>query len=227
MTNIEKNERAKSVIQYYLLCLKLKEVIRTGWINWNVKEGNTGRVESIAEHVFGVQAMAIGMYFNYDYKNVDLAKAILMLSIHETEETIIGDLTRFQISKEEKEKKGHEAVRFIFSQILSAPALEQLVYEFDERKTPEAKFCYQCDKIECDVQAKYYGDQGRVDLTKQQDNKTFYNGEVQELFKQGLNFGEMWVQFGQDHYDYDANFLEVSNYAMTHNLAEMAKSPRK
>ena len=39
---------------------------------------------------------------NYQY-DIDIMKVIYMLAIHELGETIIGDLTQFQISKEEKD----------------------------------------------------------------------------------------------------------------------------
>ena len=29
--------REEKVIKYYVLCNKLKDVIRTGWKNWNIK----------------------------------------------------------------------------------------------------------------------------------------------------------------------------------------------
>ena len=38
-------EKAENVIKYYTLCNKLKDIIRTGWKDWNVKRE---RVESIA-----------------------------------------------------------------------------------------------------------------------------------------------------------------------------------
>ena len=54
--------KEQSVINYYTLCNKLKDVVRTGWLNWCVKRD---RVESIAEHVFGVQMLAIAMKLEY------------------------------------------------------------------------------------------------------------------------------------------------------------------
>ena len=206
--------RQKQVINYYLLCNKLKTVIRTGWLNWKV---DAKRVESIAEHIYGTQMMAIAMCKAYNY-DIDLLKVSLMLAVHETEEIIIGDKTLFQISKEDKEIEGHKAIHYIFSDILSAPELEQLILEFDERKTKEAYFAYQCDKIECDVQAKIYGDKKYVDLNHQEGNKTAQDPRVTEWFNKGYDFGEMWILFGQKRYGYDKNFLEVSNYALNNNL---------
>lgn len=43
-------ERAKNVVNYYVLCNKLKNIIRTGWKTWNVKRE---RLESVAEHIWG------------------------------------------------------------------------------------------------------------------------------------------------------------------------------
>ena len=82
--------REQNVINYYALCNKLKDVVRTGWLNWKVQRN---RVESIAEHIFGVQMLAIAMKSEYQYE-IDIMKVIFMLAIHELGETIIGDLTQ-------------------------------------------------------------------------------------------------------------------------------------
>jgi putative hydrolase of HD superfamily len=66
--------KEKNVINYYVLCNKLKNVIRTGWLDWNVQRD---RVESIAEHIFGVQMLAIAMKSEYEY-DIDLTKVIFM-----------------------------------------------------------------------------------------------------------------------------------------------------
>ena len=113
------------------------------------------RIESVAEHIFGVQMLAIAMKSEYGY-DIDIMKVIYMLAIHELGETVIGDLTRFQISKEEKEKIEHEAVHNILSTMLDGDKIEELFLEFDAHETPEALFEYQCDKLECDIQSKLY-----------------------------------------------------------------------
>ena len=56
--------KEKNVVNYYVLCNKLKNVIRTGWVDWNVQRD---RIESIAEHIFGVQMLAIAMKSEYEY----------------------------------------------------------------------------------------------------------------------------------------------------------------
>lgn len=205
--------REEKVISSYVLMNKLKDVVRTGWKNWNV---DRERVESIAEHVYGVQQLAIIMYLTYkeEYKDLDLNKVILMLAIHETEEVFIGDITMFQKEKETKAERGHKAIHSFFSRFMDGEKIEQIILEFDARETNEAKFAYQCDKLECDLQAALYND--NVDLNNQDNNPTSKNSKVKELLDQGMSFGEMWLSFGQEIYPYDNNFRNVSKYAKKH-----------
>ena len=206
--------RAKSVIEYYVLCNKLKDVVRTGWINWRV---DCERVESIAEHVYGTLMLAIFMKSEYEY-DIDLEKVIFMLAIHEIGETVIGDITMFDMPKDEKEKIEHEAVHKILSELIDGQKIEELFLEFDEHKTKESLFAYQCDKLECDLQASIYGERGCVDLSHQEGNDTCDNKEVKALLDSGKSFKEMWLEFGQARYPYDQNFLSVSNYAKENDI---------
>jgi len=212
-------ERAESVVKYYVLCNKLKDVIRTGWKDWKV---DRVRVESVAEHIYSVQMLAIAMKSQYNY-DIDISKVIFMLAIHELEEIYIGDLTLFQISKEEKEKLGHEAILKVLDGLLDKEQLINLILEFDERKTPEAKFAYQCDKLECDLQCKLYDEENCVDLKNQSGNVSYENNRVQELLKQESTWSSMWLTFGQERYNYDENFTSVSNYAKTHYIKSLIK----
>ena len=188
--------KEQNVVNYYVLCNKLKDVVRTGWIDWKVKRE---RVESIAEHIFGVQMLAISMKSEYQY-DIDIMKVIYMLAIHELGETIIGDLTQFQISKEEKEKIEHEAVHNILSSLLDGEQIEELFLEFDAHETPEAMFAYQCDKLECDIQSKLYDQEGCVDLAHQEGNETANNEFVKKLLENGQSWSDMWLEFGQRKY---------------------------
>ena len=206
--------KEENVIRYYVLCNKLKDIIRTGWKDWHVTRN---RVESVAEHIFGVQMLAIAMQSEYQY-DINIRKVIMMLAIHELEEIVIGDLTQFQISKEEKIKIGHEAIEKVLSGLIEKDSIMNLILEFDERKSKEALFAHYCDKLECDLQCKLYDEEGCVDLTHQEDNKSFYDKRVQKLLKEGNSWSEMWLTFGQENYHYDKNFEAVSNYALKNKI---------
>lgn len=208
--------KEQNVIKYYVICNRLKNVIRTGWKDWNVQRT---RIESVAEHIFGVQMLAIAMKSEYQY-DVDIMKVIFMLAVHELGETIIGDLTQFQISKEEKEKLEHEAVHKILENLLDGKQIEELFLEFDSHSTKEAMFAYQCDKLECDLQCKLYDEDGCVDLNKQDGNTTMKNPLVEKLLKNGATWSNMWLNFGQQIYPYDDNFKAISNYAKNNDISD-------
>lgn len=220
--NINNNlSNEETVIRYYVLCNKLKDVVRTGWKNWNVKRE---RVESVAEHIFGVQMLAIAMKSQYKY-DIDFDKVIFMLAVHELEEIFIGDLTLFEISKEEKEKIGHDAIVKVLDGLLDKKQIMDLILEFDERKTKEAIFAYQCDKLECDLQSKLYDEENCVDLNEQSSNKTYTDAKVQELLiQENGSWSGMWLAFGQDRYNYDENFMAISNYAKNNSIKSLVKN---
>lgn len=210
-------KKEENIIKFYVLCNKLKNTIRTGWVDWNV---NCDRIESVAEHIYGVQMLAIAIKSEYQY-DIDIMKVIYMLAIHELGETIIGDLTHFQITKEEKEKIEHEAVHNILSNLIDGEYIEELFLEFDEHKSKEAIFAYQCDKLECDLQCKIYDENNYVDLTNQENNKTINNNEVKKLLDSGKSWSDMWLSYGREKYPYDDNFLSISKYANDKKITKL------
>lgn len=208
--------KEENVIKYYVMCNKLKNVIRTGCKIWNVERE---RVESVAEHIFGVQMLAIAMKSEYEY-DIDIMKVVFMLAVHELGEIVIGDLTMFEISKEEKAKREKEAVHKILCGLLDGKEIENLFTEFDSHSTKEAMFAYQCDKLECDLQSKLYDEEGCVDLNKQESNDLLENELVKKLLSEEKSWSGMWLRFGQTVYPYDDNFKDVSKYALNNSISK-------
>ena len=208
--------KAKNVLDFYVLTNKLKNVIRTGWLNWHVC---SERVESVAEHVYGVQMLALAMYSEYEY-DIDIKKVIFMLAVHELEETVIGDLTHKQISKEEKEKIGHEAVEKILAGLISGDMIKKLIYEFDEGKTAEAKFAYHCDKLECDIQCKLYDEGGFVRVEDQLDSDNHRVDVMEKLRRGETTWSYNWMNADRPKYEDDAYFMEVLDYAIDNNISD-------
>lgn len=219
---ILKMRKEENVIRYYVLCNKLKSVIRTGWKDWHV---NAERIESVAEHIYGVQMLAIAIQSEYQY-NIDLNKVIMMLAVHELEEILIGDLTQFQISKAEKIIIGHKAVEDVLGDLLYKDEIKNLILEFDERKSSEALFAHYCDKLECDLQSRIYDEKGYVDLKNQEGNETYNDPTVQKYIKSSMSWSEMWLKYGQEKYNYDENFKKISDYALTHKIIEFQKNQK-
>ena len=212
---LQNDSRQKSVLEYYVLCSKLKDLIRSGWKKWKV---DRERLESVAEHIFGVQSLAIAMYSQYEY-DIDIYKVIFMLAVHELEEIYIGDLTWWDTTASYKLEQGHKAIEEILSELFYKEQIKDLILEFDERKTKEALFAYHCDKLECDLQCKLYDEEGCVDMNNQSDNPVFYDEKVQKIISNGdSSWSSMWFEFDRSKYEGDRNFIEILEYAKNNDI---------
>jgi len=208
--------KEKNVIDFYIICIRLKDTIRTGWTNWGVQKD---RLESVAEHIYGTQMLAIAMWSEYKY-DIDMTKVLTMLAVHELEETVIGDLTIFNTDAQTKKDMGHKAVTDILGKLSSGDTIKNLIFEFDERKTKEARFAYFCDKLEADLQCKIYDEQQCVDLSKHVSSEAREDGRVKQLLEEEGSWSGMWMKFGQERYGYDENFKSVSEYAKKHKITK-------
>ena len=218
LNNYYKNNNNKSkennVTSYYVLCNKLKHIIRTGWKIWNVK---SDRLESVAEHIFSTQMLAIAMQSEYNY-DIDLKKVILMLAVHELEEIFIGDIPLTSKEHDNKQEIGHEAVKKVLSSLMNKDQIEKLILEFDERKTKEALFAYHCDKLDCDLQEKIYDESGYIDLYNQPNNEEYNSFIVQRMIQdRARSVTDIWYAFDEHLYS-DDNFKKVFTYAKRNKI---------
>ena len=208
--------KEKNVLRYYVLCNKLKDVIRTGWKDWNVKRE---RLESVAEHVYGVQMLAIAIYSEYRL-DLDIKKVILMLAVHELEEIKIGDIAEFDVDKTKSKKMGHRAVK-VLNHLIEGDEIVKLILEFDERKTKEAKFAFCCDKLECDIQCKLYDEENYIDIKNQDGNPSLGDEEIYNLLQEEKSVSGMWSAYSQKHFSYDEIFMELSEYIKNNNIKDL------
>lgn len=216
MNNLTNEEK---VLKYYFANVKLKELVRTGWINWKVSRD---RLESVAEHIYGTEQLAIAMIKVYNY-DIDYQKLVCMLTIHEIGEIVIGDIAfGSSVTPEEKKEREFAAVKEIVDYIGFDEILD-LYIEFEERKTKEARFARWIDKLECDLMSKYYDEPGAVDLNDQSDNESAQVPIVQKYLSDKMSWSDMWMKIGQDIYGYDENFMSVSKYAMENGISRFKR----
>ena len=217
MSNVE------NVLKFYYLATKLKYLVRGGWNSehWNITKC---RAESVAEHVYGTIMLAIGMQQEFKY-DLNLEKVVLMLAIHEVGENIIGDITPHQnITKEEKAEIEHKAVSQIFSCIADSEYLYELVLEFDERKTIESQFAFYIDKLEANLQSKYYNDNGfHNGMDEQQNNVVFTKDKTHELIANGAKCPfDIWYGYDLELFKDDDNFTSVMNYLKDNDISKLS-----
>ena len=189
-------EKIASSLFYLTNNLKDKQR-RKGWYQKSI---NRNRVESVADHIYGCQMLAYAMYseFNYD---IDIKKVILMLSLHEIGETVIGDITPDDMPSQEKTKLEHKAVTELLSMIPNGEFIKNIYFEFEERKTKEAIFAYQIDKAECDLQAKLYTQEGCF--------RHKYSDE---------EFIDSWIGYDRERIEFDNNFDSLLDYIINNEM---------
>lgn len=193
----------QKIFDLYFVTNKLKNVLRQGWLNWQV-EGV--RVESIAEHIYGTLMLAVSICANTN-QDIDLYKVALMLALHEVEEIIIGDIAFFDTEKAKTKKEdGKRAVEKIFENCVNKQEFLNIIAEFEECKTKEAKFAKACDKFEADLQAYLYRNNFNYDKV----NSDFYKDErIKDFIARGKSeVHQMFIDNDRKHYD--GIFIELA-----------------
>lgn len=204
-------EEMDEIYRFYALHAKLKHKVRTGWDqnHWNIK---TKRLERVSEHVVKTMMLALLMESEFQYP-LDMDRILQMLIIHETGETLIGDITPFDgVTDEQKKEIEHQAMTKAVGRLSYRDALLDMLFEFDEGKTDEARFAYFCDKLDADLQAKIYQDQKlQHSLNDQSDNVVFANEKAQKIKENGASTAfDIWYAFDHEIYKDDQKFPEFS-----------------
>lgn len=140
-TDKEILEEAKQLRSSY----RLKRTIR-----YSKTRDHSVHAESVAEHVFGLFVLA-HYFLAHEPAATPLnrEKVIRMLLFHDFPEIKYGDVSTYNKTKEH-EKRERSAAREVFGALPEplAPLGLELWKEYEERKSPEAAFCYALDKLE-------------------------------------------------------------------------------
>ena len=202
--------KLEKVLEFYYKTSTLKEVERSGWTTWNVSRDK--RVESIPEHVYGAQQLAFAIYSEFDI-DVDIFKVNSLLAYHETEEVDIGDLNPFSgVSAAQKAELGTIAVEKIVGNMKKKNLIKSLIDEFNERKTPEAQFAYLCDKMEADLMAKKYQNEGRFSFDKV-SSRILNDKRVQKILSEGATtVADVFIEYDVPKYSKSKIFSELIQF---------------
>lgn len=219
----------RRVVENYYLMAELKNKVRSGWLVWNV----TGaRLETVAEHIFGVMHLAELLYSESGI-DLDIVKVKDMLLWHETEEVLIPDYTPYDnISREEWNKMGKEAIRAVLKDLIMGPEKIALIEEFDAHETPEAKFAFLCDKLECNLQIKRYSDGGYCTIEGGTE-KPKNDPEVQMHIANGAEtVADIFLAHEAPKYEGNmfenvANFLKGYDSTTVHRVVEKQELPEE
>ena len=191
----------KNIINGYLKIIKLKEVLRTGWVEVGVSKE---KVESVMDHIGGTIILA--MFVN-DTKNLSLnmSKVYEMIAINEFKklenhkEISIGDSNSYSDDK---------TLEFI-SGLSNSDKLLSLYKEIQEGISAEAKFVSMVTKLESDIQAKYYEKIGEFTLENAKKDIEGYPEELKAKLTDISKASDGWLAY--DAQFYDDFFKELSD----------------
>jgi len=130
-----------------------------------------------------------------------------MLTLHELEEILMGDITLRSIEAiDDKIELGKKCVHEVVKDLINSKEIELLLDEFNTKKTKEAIFCYHIDKIECDFQAKIYDLQGVFSYEKAREDLPFYGNRADEIDEKSKTASDFWIEYDRPKYDDDVIF---------------------
>lgn len=141
--------------EFYDELVALKKLVRRGWL---LRLDNKERLESDAEHIFSCQMLAAKIIRDKKLQ-IDQDKVLKMLLYHEIGEIEVGDITvADNIPLAQKYHDEQIAVKN-FAVKYDMPEIYDLWEEFEENKTPEARFCKMIDKLDSVMQAKEFANE--------------------------------------------------------------------
>lgn len=139
------NERLLKQIQFIVEIDKAKQILRQ-----NVVIG-TKRNENDAEHSWHLAVMAILLSEYAAEEDLDILRVIKMVLIHDLVEIDAGDTFCYdEKGQEDKAEREQRAAKRLFHILPSDQSQEiwELWREFEESKTPEARFAACLDRIQ-------------------------------------------------------------------------------
>ena len=205
-------ETLRSTLRLACILDDLKTRIRTGWKFWRVR---SKRLESVSEHCHSCLLLANMFYPIYpDRDQINLARVNQMLIWHEIGETVIDDIALIDKRRHEnKAESEHRAWRKLLSGLPYEQDVYDLLIEFDEHKTPDAKFSFYIDKFDAMKTMKHYYDLGkfhRLAWSMKHCEKIKNNEDIQKLVKEGAKdpvdiwFADIYIAFHDDAFFMDA-----------------------
>ena len=141
-------QEIERIIDLLTLAEKLKCEMRHSWCS-------DGRRESVAEHSWQMALMAMLLYRHLQ-EDVDIAKALKMVLVHDLVEAEAGDVPFFDKSerkllKAQREKKAIENIRAMLN-CATGQEIHDLWWEFEEGRSNEARFARALDHLEVQFQ---------------------------------------------------------------------------
>ncbi len=175
------DERFRKQIQFIIEVDKIKSIFR------RTKLFDGTRRENDAEHSWHIALMACIMS-EYSNVEIDLLKVIKMQLVHDLVEIDAGDIIVYAENQTEKYDKEKQGALRVFGLLPEDQRDEYLGLwlEFEERKTPEARFAGALDRLEPIMQNYLNGGDSWIENNIEYDRIVDVNQRI------GLGSDELW-----------------------------------
>lgn len=204
------DKKCEEIIKFYCLNYRLKKKKRAGWDNthWQVQ---AKRTETVAEHIVSTMALAMAIETECRY-DIDLDQVLIMLAIHETGETLIGDITPHDgMSKEQKKMIEEQAMEDALGNLENKTQMLATLLDFDNRETKEAQFAHLIDKLDPVIQCKIYQDLGlQKPITLLQGSKCLKSPKIKDCIASGAKtVFDIWYETEKHYFQGNRTFPEL------------------
>jgi putative hydrolase of HD superfamily len=141
------------ILDFLNIAANLKTIPRQGWMDKLAIKNP----ESVADHTYSMAI--IGMILS-DSQKYDTQKILKMILLHDLAESITGDFTPEQKSKDEKIILENKTMNDILSHLPENLQKQYLAIwdEYQKNNSKDANFVHQIDKLEMALQAKIYSE---------------------------------------------------------------------
>lgn len=144
----ERADAARRIVDFAVPAEALKRELRHSWLS-------DGRQESVAEHSWHMALLAILAHGRLD-QPTDLLRTLKMIIVHDLAEALVGDIPAFEQGARREAKQALEAAAMDdLAGRLPAPVgaeIRALWQEYEDRRTPEARFAGALDNLEVQIQ---------------------------------------------------------------------------
>lgn len=143
-----------------LRVLQLKQVLRQGWTRHAIPQAS---IESVADHSYGVALLCL----LFCPPELDRLRVLEMALIHDLAEVETGDLTpQDQVDAAQKDLDERLALTDLLGCFPRGVHYSQLLEEYQEARSAEAKWVKSMDKLDMSLQSLLYESEFEVELSE-------------------------------------------------------------
>ncbi|KAI3404837.2 hypothetical protein KGF56_002354 [Candida oxycetoniae] len=145
--SVEKSSSINLFLAFLQIISSLKFQPRTGWIDSGIP---LVEAESIADHMYRMAIISMIV----PPPNINKDKCVKIAIVHDLAECLVGDITPFSgIAQQEKHRRELETINYICEFVKPynaefAHEMRELWTDYEEIRTPEARYVKDIDKFE-------------------------------------------------------------------------------